>query len=221
MPIKPSPPPNPMSSTTPLQPGNRAAKSSGGPLSSTVHAGASRSNAAARRGHAAARAETAGAGVGWPVRRRAVHPHHYYRRWRPPVVEHQRLPVIASLLAIGSGVVWSIGAVLSRSATQADAFQYPAVALGGCGGGDRTSGRPPPPAVPHLPLVDQQRPMMVANIGLFLASLCFVCAVKTTTAANAAFLSSLTPLVASVFARFMGERLSRSTLVALATGSSG
>ena len=50
---------------------------------------------------------------------------------------------------------------------------------------------------------------------MFLASLCFVYAVKTTTPANASFLGSLTPLVAVVFARFLGERLSKSTIVAL------
>lgn len=53
-----------------------------------------------------------------------------------------------------------------------------------------------------------------ANLGLLIASLSFVYAVKTTTPANAAFLGSLTPLVTVVFARFLGQRLSRSTIVA-------
>jgi drug/metabolite transporter (DMT)-like permease len=56
---------------------------------------------------------------------------------------------------------------------------------------------------------------MLANVGLFLASIAFVYAVKTTTPATAAFLGSLTPLVAVLFSRFLGERLSRSTIVAL------
>ena len=63
--------------------------------------------------------------------------------------------------------------------------------------------------------------MAVANFGLFLASICFVFAVKTTTPANAAFLGSLTPLVAVVFSRFLGERMTRSTTVALAVGLAG
>ncbi|MCB0955731.1 MAG: DMT family transporter [Ilumatobacter sp.] len=136
-------------------------------------------------------------------------------------MEHHRLPVVASLLAIGSGVVWSIGAVLSRSATQADAFQYLLWrSVGVVVVIELLAARRRQP-FPTFRSWTSGRPMMVANIGLFLASLCFVYAVKTTTAANAAFLSSLTPLVASVFARFMGERLSRSTLVALATGVVG
>ena len=65
------------------------------------------------------------------------------------------------------------------------------------------------------------RVMAAANLGIFLASIAFVYAVKTTTPANAAFLSSLTPLVAMVFASFLGERLTRSTIVALAVGVAG
>ena len=57
---------------------------------------------------------------------------------------------------------------------------------------------------------------MTANFGLLLASLTFIYAVKTTTAANASFLGSITPLVAVVLARFvLGERLSRVTLGAI------
>jgi drug/metabolite transporter (DMT)-like permease len=56
---------------------------------------------------------------------------------------------------------------------------------------------------------------------LFLASIAFVYAVKTTTPANAAFLGSLTPLVAVVFSRVLGERMSRSTIVAMAVGLCG
>lgn len=63
--------------------------------------------------------------------------------------------------------------------------------------------------------------MALANLGLFLASIAFVYAVDTTTAANAAFLGSLTPLVAVVFTRFLGERLSTSTIVAIAVGIVG
>lgn len=63
--------------------------------------------------------------------------------------------------------------------------------------------------------------MALANLGLFLASIAFVYVVDTTTAANAAFLGSLTPLVAVVFTRFLGERLSTSTIVAIAVGIVG
>jgi drug/metabolite transporter (DMT)-like permease len=58
--------------------------------------------------------------------------------------------------------------------------------------------------------------MMTANFGLLLASLAFIYAVKTTTAANASFLGSITPLAAVVLARVvLGERLSRVTLGAI------
>ena len=55
-----------------------------------------------------------------------------------------------------------------------------------------------------------------ADFGLLLASFMFIYAVKTTTAANASFLGSVTPLAAVVLARFvLGERLSRVTLGAI------
>jgi drug/metabolite transporter (DMT)-like permease len=136
-------------------------------------------------------------------------------------MEKQRLPVIASSMAVGAGIVWSFGAIASRSADQSDAFQYLIwrsigiivvieimYAI---------KGNP----LPTIRAWRSGRVMMYANFGLFLASLAFVYAVKTTTPANAAFLGSLTPLVAVLFSRFLGERLSRSTLVALCVATIG
>ena len=58
--------------------------------------------------------------------------------------------------------------------------------------------------------------MLSAVFGLLLASFMFIYAVKTTTAANASFLGSVTPLAAVVLARVvLGERLSRVTLGAI------
>jgi drug/metabolite transporter (DMT)-like permease len=136
-------------------------------------------------------------------------------------MEKQRLPVIASLMAVGAGVVWSFGAIASRRAEGADAFQYMiwrsigiivVVEVMAA-----VQGRP----FPTIRAWRSGRTMMIANVGLFLASICFVYAVKTTTPANASFLSSLTPLVAVVLSRFLGERLSKSTIVALAVGFVG
>jgi drug/metabolite transporter (DMT)-like permease len=136
-------------------------------------------------------------------------------------MEKQRLPVIASLMAVGAGVVWSFGAIASRKAEGADAFQYMiwrsigiivVVEVMAA-----VQGRP----FPTIRAWRSGRTMMIANVGLFLASICFVYAVKTTTPANASFLSSLTPLVAVVLSRFLGERLSKSTIVALAVGFVG
>lgn len=136
-------------------------------------------------------------------------------------MDRQRLPLAASLMAIGSGVVWSFGAILKRLSEDIDAFQYliwrsvgiivviEIIAL---------LQRNP---LPTIRAWRSGRWMMLANFGLFVASLAFVYAVDTTTAANAAFLGSLTPLVAVVFTRFLGERLSRSTIVAIAVGLVG
>ena len=135
--------------------------------------------------------------------------------------EHVRLPVVASLLALGSGIVWSLGIVTARKADHTDAFQYliwrsigVIIVIEAIGLWRRQSGR-------ALIAWRSGRVMAIANLGIFLASIAFVYAVKTTTPANAAFLSSLTPLVAMVFATFLGERLTRSTIIALAVGIAG
>jgi hypothetical protein len=36
----------------------------------------------------------------------------------------ERLPVVPSLLAIGAGLVWSVGSIMKRLAEGSDAFQY-------------------------------------------------------------------------------------------------
>ena len=59
--------------------------------------------------------------------------------------------------------------------------------------------------------------MLLAAGCLLLASIAFVYAVKTTTPANAAFLASLTPLVAVLLAKAtVGERLTWVTIAAVA-----
>jgi drug/metabolite transporter (DMT)-like permease len=69
---------------------------------------------------------------------------------------------------------------------------------------------------------NQGRTMFIGTLGLFVASLAYVYAVKNTTAANAAFLASVTPLFAVVLARVvLHERLSRVTVAALLLALSG
>jgi DME family drug/metabolite transporter len=130
---------------------------------------------------------------------------------------HESVPLVASLVALGSGVVWSFGAVTARLADHSDAFQYliwrsvaiivvvEAIA--------RVRGRPP-----VTPLAFRSGgTMLLACAGLLLASIAFVYAVKTTTPANAAFLGSVTPLVAVLLTRLtVGERLTRTTIGAVA-----
>jgi drug/metabolite transporter (DMT)-like permease len=140
----------------------------------------------------------------------------------PRVAAHQHIPLGASLLALGSGAVWSFGAITARLADGADAFQYliwrsiaillvvEAVARVRRG-----------PAV--TPQAFRSGPLMLLACGcLLLASIAFVYAVKNTTPANAAFLASITPLVAVVLARFtLGERLTVVTIVAVAVAFVG
>ncbi|MEY4339709.1 MAG: hypothetical protein RLZ14_1559, partial [Actinomycetota bacterium] len=39
-------------------------------------------------------------------------------------MDKQRLPLVASLMALGAGIVWSFGGIASRLAKNSDAFQY-------------------------------------------------------------------------------------------------
>jgi drug/metabolite transporter (DMT)-like permease len=126
------------------------------------------------------------------------------------------IPIAASAMALGAGVVWSFGAVTARMAKHADPFQYliwrsigVLVVMEAI-----TAFRRQPMLLRKA--YTSGRWMMTANFGLLLASLAFIYAVKTTTAANASFLGSITPLVAVVLARMvLGERLSRVTLGAI------
>jgi drug/metabolite transporter (DMT)-like permease len=132
-----------------------------------------------------------------------------------PTTTH-RVPLVASLLALTCGVVWSLGALTARSAAHADAWQYLIWRSVGVivvmeiisrvrGGGWMT-----PRAF------NQGWIMFVGTLGLLLASLAFVYAIKNTTAANAAFLASVTPLFAVVLSRvLLRERMSRVTIGAL------
>jgi drug/metabolite transporter, DME family len=136
-------------------------------------------------------------------------------------MEKHRLPIIASLLALGAGVVWSFGGVTSRLADESDAFQYMIWRSIGIIVVMEIVAALQRKPFPTIRAWRSGRVMVYANLGLFLASICFVYAVKTTTPANAAFLGSLTPLVAVVFSRFLGERMAPSTIVALSGGLVG
>ncbi len=128
----------------------------------------------------------------------------------------EAVALTTSLMGLGAGVVWSFGATFARMAEGADAWQYLmwrsvgiivimefVTILRG-----RRS--------PLLRAFTEGWLMFAGCCSLFLASLGFVYAVKTTSAANAAFLSSMSPLIAAVFGRlFLKERLSRITVGAI------
>ena len=124
-------------------------------------------------------------------------------------------------MALGAGVVWSFGAIASRRAAGADAFQYLIWRSLGIIVVVEIIAAAHSKPFPTIRAWTNGKVMRFANLGLFLASIAFVYAVKTTTPANAAFLGSLTPLVAVVFSRSIGERMSTSTIVALLVGLCG
>ena len=142
----------------------------------------------------------------------------------PTVVDTQslpptaiRIPLLASTMAFAAGLVWSLGALMARLADDTDAWQYLiwrsigiliVMEL-------LTRARRRPPLLPIA--YTSGRLMLLACGALLLASVAFVYAVKNTTAANAAFLASVTPLIAVVLARvFIGERLTRVTIGGIA-----
>jgi drug/metabolite transporter (DMT)-like permease len=129
---------------------------------------------------------------------------------------------LAPFMALAAGAVWSFGTVLARVADRSDAFQYlvwrsvgiiavvEAWAL--------LTGRPQS----TLRAFTSGRRMLAANLALLLASIGFVYAVKTTTAANAAFLGSTTPLFGVIVARlFLGEKIWLRTYLAIALAFAG
>lgn len=125
-------------------------------------------------------------------------------------------------MALAAGVTWSLGAVTVRTAHGMDAWQYliwrsVGVIVVMCGlAAWRRDGSPFPKAF-RAGWV-----MRIACVGLMLASVAFIYALKNTSAANAAFLASVTPLMAVVLARvFIGERLTVVTVASIAVASVG
>lgn len=125
-------------------------------------------------------------------------------------------------MALGAGVTWSFGALSARLARHSDAWQYLLWrSVGVVVVVELVSLRRRGPLLVRAAFTSG-RMMMLANVGLLVASLAYVYAVKTTTAANAAFLSSITPLVAVVLARIvLGERLTHVTVGAIAIAMLG
>ncbi len=134
----------------------------------------------------------------------------------------QRVPLVASLMAVSAGAVWALGVITVRLANHTDAYQYliwrsvGVVLVSEIISRARRQGWMLPRAY------NQGRMMLTGCVALFLASLAYVYALKNTTSANAAFLASVTPLFAVIMARvFLGERLSRVTLGAVALAFTG
>lgn len=128
----------------------------------------------------------------------------------------RRIPLVASAMALGAGAVWSLGAVTARLADQSDAFQYLIWRSVGIIVVIEILGRLQGKPIQTIRAYTSGRMMLTANVMLLIASLGFVYAVKTTTAANAAFLGSTTPVFGAIAARlFLREKLTRITLASI------
>ncbi|MCU1399715.1 MAG: EamA-like transporter family protein [Acidimicrobiales bacterium] len=128
----------------------------------------------------------------------------------------RQVPLMASFLAFGAGVVWSLGSLTARLAGHADAWQYLIWRSVGVLVVMEIVSRVRGQGWMAIRAFTQGRIMFIGTLGLLVASLAFVYAIKNTTAANAAFLASVTPLFAVVLSRvFLGERLTRVTIGAL------
>ncbi|MFN8022226.1 MAG: DMT family transporter [Acidimicrobiales bacterium] len=131
-------------------------------------------------------------------------------------MSRQRLPILASALGLGAGAIWSIGTITARKADGADAFQYLIWRSIGIIVVVEIVGM-----LQHKPsqlvrAYTSGRMMLLANVALLTASLGFVYAVKTTTAANAAFLGSTTPVFGVLAARlFLHERFNKVTIASI------
>ncbi len=133
-----------------------------------------------------------------------------------------RLPLVASLMALGAGAVWSLGAITNRLADDSDAFQYLVWrSIGVVLVVEAVSFVQRKPA-PTLRAYRSGRLMILGNVMLLIASLGFVYAIKTTTSANAAFLASTTPFFGAVLARLvLREKLTWVTVASIALGFVG
>jgi drug/metabolite transporter, DME family len=137
-------------------------------------------------------------------------------------VSRKPAPLGASLLTVSAALVWSLGSLTNRWTHGSDAWQYLLwrsigiiVVLEVLA---RVKRRP-------SPLVSAWTSgwlMVLASFGLLGASVGFVYAIKNTTAANAAFFSSLSPFVVAIFGFLvLKERVNRSTMFAMTLAAIG
>jgi DME family drug/metabolite transporter len=134
----------------------------------------------------------------------------------------RRIPLLASAMALGAGAVWSFGAVTARLADGADAFQYLIWRSVGIIVVVELFARAQRRPVQVVRAYRSGRLMLIGTVMIFVASIGFVYAVKTTTAANAAFFGSTTPIFGALLARVvLRERLDRVTIGAIVLGFTG
>lgn len=139
-----------------------------------------------------------------------------------PTGVHSRVPILASLMAFGAGLIWSLGALTTRLSADTDAWQYLVWRSIGILVVMEILTRIRGRRSALLEAYTSGWLMIVACLSLLLASLAFIYALKNTSAANTAFLASTTPLMAVILARvFLGERLNRVTVGAILLALAG
>jgi drug/metabolite transporter, DME family len=121
-----------------------------------------------------------------------------------------------------AGVIWSLGALTNRLARHVDAFQYLVWRSIGVVVVLELIARITRKPSPFVQALTSGWVMVIGSAGLLGASLGFVYAIKNTSAANAAFLSSMTPFVAAVLGWIaLRESIRPVTVVAMFIGVIG
>lgn len=129
---------------------------------------------------------------------------------------NERIPVGASMMALGAGAVWSLGAILAKLSDRADAFQYLIWRSVGIIVVIEVMARMRHKPSQTLRAYRSGRLMLLTHVMLLMASLGFVYAVKTTSPANAAFLGSTTPVFGAILARvILRERMTWVTICSI------
>ena len=140
----------------------------------------------------------------------------------PTAATHRAAYLQGSLLVLAAGLFWSFTGVLVRSAPLSDGWQY----LGWRSVGaalffwaySRASGR----GAPIRNFVRLGWLGWLATVAIFMASLSYIFALKTTTVAATLFLSSCSPLLTGLMAwAVLREKLDKLSLCAIAVGLVG
>jgi drug/metabolite transporter, DME family len=129
---------------------------------------------------------------------------------------------VGALYVLAAGLTWSFTGIFLRLAPDLNPWQFLAWrSLGvACAFALILRSRPGGPILERL--IATGRTGAVVALALSVSSIAFIVAMKTTTVANALFLSSCAPLMAAFLGRvLLGERLSRGQAGSVALGFAG
>ena len=127
-----------------------------------------------------------------------------------------------ALYILAAGLCWSFTGIFLRLAPHLDSWQFLVWRSFGVACAFAIITRASGPGSPLMRLVALGRSGAIVTFVLCLASITFIIAMKTTTVANALFLSSCAPLLAAILGyAFLGERLSLRQSASVALGLAG